>query len=177
MKKVLVISSTPREGGNSQLLAKSFAKGAQDSGNQVEFISLKDYKINYCIGCYACHTTGRCFQQDDMTTLANKLLDADVIVFSTPVYFYCMSGQLKVFIDRLVPVYTKVKADIYLFATAYDTDQNLLNNTLEAIRGLTRDCFEGCQEKGAMAVGGLDDAGEIEGRVELQQAYQMGKIC
>lgn len=178
MKKVVVVSSTPRVGGNSEILAREFARGASESGCSVEFISLRDYKLSYCIGCYACHKTGRCFQNDGMNELSNKLLGADVICFATPVYFYSMSGQLKVFIDRLVPVYEKIRADIYMIATMWDGDNSMMESTFEAMRGLTRDCFEECTEKGVLFGSGLDEAGAVKSRSDyLARAFEMGKNC
>ena len=111
-----------------------------------------------------------------MDELSKKLLNSDVIVFATPVYFYSMSGQLKVFIDRLVPIYEKIKADIYLIATQWDTDRELMNNAFEAIRGCTRDCFENCEEKGALFGVGLSEIGDAgKNKDILTQAYNMGK--
>lgn len=177
MKNVIVISSSPRKDGNSENLAKAFYKGAEEAGNKAELICLRDYNLGYCHGCYACSETGRCFQKDGMNELSEKLINADVIVFATPVYFYTMSGQLKVFIDRLVPSYTKINADIYLMCTAWDSDTEMLKLTIESIRGCTRDCFENCTEKGVIAVGGATEKGEINGRKELETAYYMGKNC
>ena len=176
MKNVLIISSTPRVGGNSEILAKEFEKGAKDAGHNVEFINLRDYNLNYCIGCYSCHKTGRCFHNDEMNKLYDKLLNANVIVFATPVYYYSMSGQLKVFIDRLVPIYTKIRADIYLIASQWDDDMKIMENTFNAIRGCTRDCFENCEEKGLLYGVGLSDVGDAsKNNIYLNQAYNMGK--
>ena len=175
MKKVLVISSSPRKNGNSERLCQAFAEGARQAGHDVEVICLRDYNLNYCIACYACNDLGRCVQEDGMNELAEKMKSADVIAFGTPVYFYTMSGQLKVFIDRLLPCYTEIKADIYMFCTAWDPETPNLELTLESIRGCTRDCFEQCKEKGALAVGGVYEVGDIEGRDELRQACEMGK--
>ena len=176
MKRVLVISSSPRINSNSDMLCKQFGKGAVESGHEVEYIRLSEKKVNYCIGCYACARTGVCFHHDDMREIASKVAACDVLVLATPVYFYSMSGQLKVFIDRLVPIYTKVNADVYIFATAYDSNEDNLLSTIEAIRGCTRDCMN-AREKGVIMVGGVDEAGDIEGRKELQDAYKMGKNC
>lgn len=175
MKKVLIISSSPRHNSNSYLLCKEFERGALEARHSVELVRLADKKINYCIGCYACSKLGHCFQNDDMNELALKMQEADVIVLASPVYFYSMSGQLKVFIDRLVQNYTKIHADIYLLITAWDSDVENLQSTLEAIRGCTCDCFEDCQEKGCIVVGGVNQAGDIKGRKELLQAYNMGE--
>lgn len=176
-KNVVIISSSPRKDGNSETLAKSFARGAVAAGHSVRFVYVLDYHLGYCHACYRCSKTGECFQHDGMNDIAKELLAADVLVFATPVYFYSMSGQLKVLIDRLVPWYTKIRADIYMLCTAWDSDTKMLQATFDAIRGCTRDCFENCEEKGALAVGGVGEKGEIEGRPELKDAYLMGFEC
>ena len=176
MKNVVVISSTPRVDGNSEILAKEFARGAKDAGHIVDFVDLKNYNLKYCIGCYACHKTGKCIHNDGMNELGQKLLNADVIAFATPVYFYSMSGQLKVFIDRLVPYYTKITADTYLIASQWDTNKDIMENTFNAIRGCTIECFENCKEKGVLYGAGLDGVGEARNNKEyMSKAYEMGK--
>lgn len=177
MKNVLIISSSPRKNGNSDLLCQEFARGATESGNKVEYVRLTEKKINYCIGCYTCTKLGKCFQNDDMNELAQKMEQADVILLATPVYFYSMCGQMKVFLDRLVQNYTKIHSDIYIFVTAWDSDKSMLNMTAEAIRGATRDCYENCPEKGVILAGGFSEKGTILGSKEMQTAYEMGKNC
>ncbi len=177
-KNVVIISSSPRINGNSDVLCQQFRKGAESSGNKVTYINLANYNLGYCIGCYACSQTGKCYQNDGMNEITESLLLADVIVFGTPVYFYSMSGQLKVFIDRLLPVYTKIKADIYMLITAADNEVANLEATAEAIRGLTRDCFENCQEKGIILAHSLTDRGEVLSHREyLSEALEMGATC
>lgn len=107
-KKVLILSGSPRRNGNSDILCNEFKKGAEESGNEVEKIFLRDKNINYCTGCYACSKVGKCVQKDDMAEILQKMIDADVIVMSTPVYFYTMDGQMKTLIDRTVARYTKI---------------------------------------------------------------------
>ncbi len=177
MKNVLILSSSPRKGGNSDLLCNEFYRGAAEAGNNTEIIRLNEKKIGFCQGCYACEKLGKCFQNDDMNELAEKMLKADVIVFATPVYFYSMSGQLKTFIDRLVPIYTKIRADIYIIATAWDDNTNMLESTVEAVRGCTMDCFEECRERGVIIAGGVNEKGAIIGRKEMTEAYNMGFHC
>lgn len=175
MKNVLIISSTPRKNGNSEVLAREFARGATDAGHKAEIIFLRDYNLKYCIGCYACSDTGKCIHKDEMNSLQEKLLKADVIVFATPVYFYSMSGQLKVFIDRLVPIYTQIHADIYMIATQWDEDKAIMDKVFEAIRGCTRACFEDCEEKGVLYGAGLNDIGDAKKNdTYMKQAYEMG---
>lgn len=177
MKNVVIISSSPRKGGNSDSLCREFEKGAIDAGHSVTYVNLADMKLGYCIACYACNKTGKCFQNDGVNELAEKLKSADVIVFGTPVYFYTMSGQLKVMIDRLTPHYEEINADTYIFATAWDSNTEMLKLTAESIRGATRDCFGTYNEKGCLLVGGVHSKGEILGRPEMKQAYEMGKNC
>ena len=176
-KKILVISSSARKTGNSETLCERFQKGAEEKGNVVRIVNLNDYNIGFCKGCYACsQNDGVCFQNDDMASIIDKLVSADAIVFATPVYFYCMSGQLKTFIDRLVPVYEKLtKKEVYIFVTAADENEAMLDSTVEAIRGLTRDCMEGTKEMGVIKASGVTDIGDIKGTEAYKLAYEMGK--
>lgn len=178
MKKVVIINSTPRVNGNSECLCKEFARGAKEAGHRVNIINLRDYNLKYCLACYACKETLRCIHNDGMNEISEMLEKADVIVLSTPVYFYSMSGQLKVFIDRLIPTYRKIKADIYLIATQWDASNQYLERTLEAIRGCTKECFYDCEEKGVIYGTCLGDKGEVYQReCYLAEAYELGKKC
>ena len=82
MKKVLIISASPRKGGNSDLLCDEFARGAAEVGHEVEKIRLAEKKVGYCTGCYACQKLNRCVQNDDANELVEKMLAADVIVLA-----------------------------------------------------------------------------------------------
>ena len=178
MKNVLIVSSSPRLNGNSDTLARSFEKGALGSGDHVDFVNLATKRINYCLACYGCAKNGRCIQRDDFNDILEPALKADVIVLATPTYFYSMSGQLKVFIDRLVSCYTKIRADIYILITAWDSNEKDLVSTLEAIRGCTSDCFEDCPEKGVILALGVSEKGQINDHPEyLDRAFTMGRDC
>lgn len=107
-KKVLILSSSPRKGGNSDLLCDEFMKGAKEAGHNVEKIFIAQKKINYCTGCGVCNSTHKCVQDDDMKEILDKMILSDIIVLATPVYFYSMDGQLKTLIDRTVPRYTEI---------------------------------------------------------------------
>lgn len=162
-KKVLIISASPRKGGNSDLLCDQFLLGAKEAGHNVEKIFLRDHKINYCLGCGVCNNTHKCVQKDDMKALLDKMVEADVIVLATPVYFYTMDAQLKTFIDRCVPRYTEISdKDVYFIVSAADTDKNNLAPTIEGLRGFTRDCLEGTKEKGIIYGTGAWQVGEVK---------------
>lgn len=173
----MIISASPRKNGNSDILCTNFKNGALAAGHNVEKIDLRDKNIGYCIGCYSCTKLGKCFQNDDMNELAKKLENADVIVLATPVYFYSMDAQLKTFIDRTVQNYTKIRADIYIMATAWDPNTVNLESTVEAVRGFSRDCLEECPEKGVIIAGGVSEKGDINKTKYPEQAYNMGLNC
>ena len=175
-KKVLIISSSPRKGGNSETLAAAFAKGAREAGNQVETVSLRDKQIGFCKGCFACLKLGHCVIQDDAVEIAAKMHDADVLVFATPVYYYSVSGQLKTMLDRANPLYDTDYAftKAYLLAAAAEDAPETFEGTEKAVQGWV-DCFPRCTLAGTVFAGGVNGVGEIAGHVALEQAYRMGK--
>ncbi len=175
-KKILVISSSPRRGGNSDLLCDQFVLGANEVGNQVEKIFLKDKNINYCIGCGSCfNNKSGCVQKDDMTEILEKMIVADVIVMATPVYFYTMCGQMKTFIDRLYARYTEINnKDIYFIITAAVNSKNALQRTVEEFRGLL-DCLNNVKEKAVIYGTGAWNIGDIKNSKVMIEAYELGK--
>ena len=102
--KILAISCSPREKGNTVILLDQALKGAQQEGAEVELYSLSGKKIEPCDGCGDCMETGKCHIQDDMQQLYPRMLAADGIIFGTPVYFYNMASQAKTVIDRTMPL-------------------------------------------------------------------------
>lgn len=176
MKNVLIISASPRKHGNSDILCDRFAQGADESGHSVEKIFLAEKNIGYCRGCGACNSTHKCVQKDDMADILAKMVNADVIVLATPVYFYTMDGQMKTFIDRTVPRYTEMKnKDFYFIMTAADTEKSSLNRTVEAFRGFTEDCLDGAREAGIIYGTGAWKVGEIKSTPSYNEAYEMGR--
>ena len=134
-KTVLVISTSPRTGSNSELLANEFARGAKDAGNEVEIISLKDKDIKFCRGCFACQKTKRCVIRDDADLIEQKMEKADVLVFATPIYYYEMSGQMKTMLDRGNPLFTTDYAfrDVYFIAAAAEDAQTSWTEDLHSL--------------------------------------------
>ena len=104
MSNVLVISTSLRAKSNSDILAERLIAGTKDAGHQVEQISLKGKTIGFCKGCLACQKTQKCVQKDDAVMIAEKVMNADTLVFVTPIYYYEMSGQMKTLLDRLNPL-------------------------------------------------------------------------
>lgn len=173
-KKVLMISGSPRKGGNSEILLGQFEKGARESGNEVEKVNLREKKIAPCMACYGCRGTKTCVQKDDMGELLEKMVEADVLVLATPVYFYSMDGQLKTMIDRTLPRYTEIAdKDVYLIATAA-AGRRAMERTMDAMKGFT-DCLPGARVKGEIYGEGVYQKGEVEGTPAYQEAYEAGK--
>ncbi len=150
--------------------------GAKEAGHQTEKIFLRDKNVNYCLGCFACQSNGgSCVQRDDMDETLNKMIEADVLVMATPVYFYCMNAQMKTLIDRTCPRYTSI-SDIkfYLIATANDSSKNAMSQTITGFRGFLR-CLYNAEDSGIIYGTGVCDIGDIKGHPAMKQAYEMGK--
>lgn len=176
MKNVLLIGASYRKNGNSNALLKEFARGASESGNAVETVYLSEHKIAFCRGCLACQKTLRCVIGDDANEIAEKMKNADVLVFATPVYYYSISGQLKTMIDRANPLYLSDYRfrDVYLLATAAEDDESAVEGAVKAVEGFV-DCYEHANFKGVVFAGGVNSVGDIAGHKALEQAYLAGK--
>ena len=174
-KKVLILSGSPRKGGNSDLLCDEFARGALQSGNSVEKIRVAEKEVAFCHGCYYCSDHGgECATKDDMAEILQKMIDADVIVLASPVYFYSIDAQLKVVIDRTVARWTEVKnKEFYYIVTCADEEKTSAETTLACFRGYA-DCVDGAVEKGVIYGVGAYQKGEVKNTPAFKEAYDMG---
>lgn len=177
MKKVLIISTSLRRNSNSDYIAREFERGAKDAGNEVEFVSLIGKKIDFCIGCLSCQLTQECVIKDDANEIAEKVKNADVVVYATPVYYYEMSGQMKTLIDRmncLFPSDYKFR-DVYLLAASAEDEESAMDGAVKGVQGWV-DCFEKANLAGVIRGTGLTETGEAKKDEEiLKKAYEMGK--
>ena len=177
MKNVLVISTSLRAGSNSEVLAEKFAEGAKQAGNNVELVSLKNKKLNFCIGCLSCQRTQQCVIKDDANEIVHKMQMADVIVFATPIYYYEMSGQMKTLLDRGNPLFASDYnfKDIYLIATCADGEKQALDKAISGL-GCWIDCFDGVELKGVVYGVGANEPNQTKSMPKLQEeAFEMGK--
>ena len=179
MKKIVILNGSPRRNGNSAALVKAFTEGAESAGNTVTEFFLDGMNIHGCKGCFGGHSSRECpcVQKDDMDKIYPAVKGCDVVIFSSPLYYWNMSGQLRTAIDRL-------------FALE-EGDGNLL-------RGNGRSCallmaaeghgFEDVllyydhltehlrwENLGHVLAGGNGDAGDIKGKPELDAAYDLGR--
>lgn len=178
MKKVLVISTSLRGNSNSEALADEFVRGAQDSGNQAEKVSLRGKNISFCRGCFACPKSGHCAINDDANAIVEKMLNADVLVFASPIYYYEMCGQMKTLLDRANPLYSldyKFR-DVYFLSAAAEKEEGVDSRAVSGLEGWI-ECFPKSHLAGKVFAGGVTDPGEIQNHPALKEAYEMGKKC
>lgn len=176
-KRVLILSTSPRKGGNSELLADAFAKGAREAGHAVEKICLYDKDIRFCKGCLACQQTQSCVIEDDASRIVQRLIEADAVAFATPIYFYEMCGQMKTLLDRSNPAFASRYAfrDIYLLAASADADEAAMDGAVKGLQGWI-DCFANARLAGVVRGVGATAVGDIASApAALAAAYAMGK--
>lgn len=102
--KIVMLEGSPNTQGSSNMLAEEFARGAKETGHEIVTISAAHSRINPCTGCVSCGYDGPCVQKDDMGQIRQEILGADMLVFVTPLYYYGMSAQLKILVDRFCGV-------------------------------------------------------------------------
>ena len=179
MKKILIISSSPRKNSNSEALCKAFAEGAMEAGNEVEIVALRDKALNFCRGCFACQKTQKCVINDDAVEICRKALTANVLVFATPIYYYEMSGQLKTMLDRLNPLYPSDYAftEVYFLSSAAEDEDSVPERAVNGVEGWV-ECFEKARLAGTVFMGGVTAAGEKPDHpAALEEAWKMGQKC
>lgn len=178
-KNIVILNGSPRRKGNTSMLVKAFTEGAERAGNTATEFFLDSMNIHGCKGCFGGHS-GRecpCVQKDDMNKIYPAVRECDVIVFATPLYYWNMSGQIRTAIDRL-------------FALE-EGDGNLLRGHGRASALLMAAEGHGFEDVvlyydhlmehlkwtnlGHVLAGGNMDTGDIEGKPELQEAYELGK--
>ena len=176
MKQVIVISTSLRKGSNSDMLADQFIEGARSAGNEVEKIPLMGKNIQFCKGCLACQKLGRCVINDDVNDIMAKVLQANVVCWATPIYYYEMSGQMKTLIDRMNAMYEQDYQfrDVYLLTTAAEDEEETPKRAETRLTGWI-DCYPKSHLAGTLFCGGVNDAREIDGNAKLQEAYELGK--
>ena len=173
--KVLAISSSPRKGGNTDVLCDEFLKGAAESGHETKKIRLAEKKIAPCLACDGCRKTHVCVQKDDMADILSDMMSADVILFATPAYFYSVCSQMKILIDRCFVNHKALSGKKVISAiTSADPTHASADGAAEALHGLYR-CMNGAVELGVIYGCGAWDKGDIYRHPALTEAYEMGK--
>lgn len=182
-RNILILKGSPRENGNSSVLANVAAAGAGEAGAAVDVYSLHTMDIRPCDACDSCMETGGvCVVSDDMQTLYPKLQEADVILLASPIYWFTMSAQLKACIDRFYAfegseelVFAGKKFAIVL---TYGDSDPYSSGAVNAIHTFQSMCRYLNAEIIGMVYGTANDIGDIEKQPELmEQAYNLGKLA
>lgn len=174
--KVTVITGSAHKKGTSAMLADKFIEGAMESGHEVFRFDAAFEKVNPCLACEYCsaHDT-QCVHKDSMEKLNEKLIDADVIVFATPLYYYTVSAQIKAVIDRFHAKNAVLSGNkkAIMLATAYGDD----DQTMEALDKMFNSAlrFLNWENAGTVYAIGCPIREVIENTNYLQQAYDLGK--
>ncbi len=142
----------------------------------METVSLKGKDLRFCKGCLTCQKTQRCVIADDAPAMVQKMYEADVLVFATPIYYYELSGQLKTLLDRTNPLYTTDYhfRDVYLLTSAAEDEEQTSARAVTGLEGWIA-CFENSRLAGSVFAGGVNSPGEIKEHAALASAYEMGK--
>ena len=180
MKNVLGIVGSPRKNGNTFALVASILEGAEAAGAQAELVFLKDLHIKECDGCHVCWTGKECSKDDDMNALYPRIVNSDVIVFGTPVYWYGPTALMKGLIDRLVYFncpenHAKIKGKSALLAVSFEEQDPDAASLL--VQFFDR-CFQYLEMNlaGKILVPGITKRGEVSKKPEcLAAAFDLGK--
>ncbi len=184
--KTLGISTSPRNHGNSDLLLREALSGAESAGAKTEYILLSDYNIAPCIECNACYSRGDCKIHDDFQQISQKILDADRIVFATPIFFMNVCAQAKMLIDRSQCLWAyKFILNKQLFNPKRDRRAMVIavggsksKKQFECIRLTMKSYFDALELNYSLNlfVNKVDDFGEIHKHpTALKEAFRLGK--
>ena len=174
--KIVVLTGSPRLNGNTNYMASQFMKGAEEAGHKVYRFDCTRHKVAGCIGCNACGMNGDCFMQDDFSELRPHLLEADMVVFVTPMYYFGFSSQLKAVIDRFYAINGKIKgaAKQSAFIMAY-ADSAYKDAEAMRVHYSTLADYLGWRDMGSVIAPGVWTAGSIRNTTYGEEAYQLGK--
>lgn len=176
-KKIVAIVSTPRTGGNSEILVQRFTEGAAAAGHTCTVYYVRDLSIGFCRACRYCIAhKGECIQSDDMTAIRSSMMEADVIVLSTPVYKACMSAQLKTVADRMYALNRiMTDKDFYFIASAADEREGM-ESTMVSMQGIIR-AYKGSRLKGRIYGSCVSAPGDVRSTPAMDEAYAVGFNC
>ena len=175
-RKVLILQGSARKNGNTDLLSQEFLKGAQEAGHEVEKIYLHTQKIGCCLGCGMCQGNGgHCVRKDDAIRILEKMLEADYIVLSSPVYFYSFTGQLKILLDRSFSIERLLTGKTFYMITTGAAPFQQYYETIDACYRNYISCFKDAVNGGIIHAYGTMNKGDAKASPAMQEAYEMGK--
>ena len=174
--KIVVLTGSPRKNGNSAYLAEQFIKGAEENGHDVFRFDCAFKQVEPCRACNRCGMDGPCIFNDDFQELRSHLIDADMVVFATPMYYFGISAQMKRVIDRFYAINGQIKGvskkAVFLMTYA-DTSRKEAKPMLVHYHTLMD--YLGWTSVGEVVASGVWTAGSVRNTDYPQQAYQLGK--
>ncbi len=172
---IVVLESSPHKKGASNTLADYFIKGAGESGHTVHVMDVAHMDIRPCAGCYAGKKEGHCMvHKDEMWRIEQALAKTDMVVYVTPVYFYDMSAQLKLVVDRLHCFYGNLLGGkSLLLATAWRQDDEVMSYLRNLYNGMAE--YLRYENLGAVMAKGCGNPETIHGSRYAREAYRLGK--
>lgn len=174
--KILVLESSPNRHGSSNMLAGEFIRGAEETGHRVQVVDVAHADIHPCSGCVACGYEGPCAQKDDMEQIRADILAADMLVFVTPLYYYGMSAQLKILVDRFCAFNSSLTAGrkkSALIAAAWNSDSWTFDALEAHYNTLVR--YLSLQDQGTILGRGCGTPAMTRRSHFMQAAYALGK--
>lgn len=178
-KNIVILNGSPRKTGNTSALVKSFTEGAESVGNTITEFFLDKMDIHGCKGCFGGHSSQKCpcVQKDDMAQIYPAVKECDVVVLSSPLYYWTMSGQLRTALDRLFALEegdgnllrgNGKSSALLMAAEGHGFDDAVLyyDHLMEHLRW---------KNLGHVLAGGNMKVGDIKGKTEIEQAYALGK--
>lgn len=178
-KKIVILNGSPRKKGNTSALAAEFARGAEKAGHIVTEFFLDRMDIHGCKGCFGGHSSRECpcVQKDDMAQIYPAVKESDVVVLASPLYYWTMSGQLRTALDRLFALEEgdgnllrgNGRASVLLMAAEGHGFEDALTYYEHLLEHL---CWK---DLGHVLSGGNMEVGDIEGKSELERAYELGR--
>ncbi len=174
--KITVLQGSPHKKGSSNLLAEQFIKGAEEAGHSVTILDTAHMNMHPCIGCDRCGMNGECVHKDDNNIIRDTLLNSDMVVFVTPIYYFGMSAQLKTVVDRFYSYTTRLSGKhlkAALITAAWDANEDVMPYTAEHYKKLCR--YMNFEDVGTVLGAGCGTPAMTKDTVHMQKAYELGK--
>ena len=174
--KIIVLLGSPNPKGSTGILVEQFRRGAEESRHVVEVIDVCRAEIHPCTGCVRCGYEGPCVQKDDVETIRRKLLDVDMVVFATPLYYYGMTAQLKTVVDRFCAYNSSLNSCCLksaLLTVAWNDDDWTFEALAAHYKTLVR--YINFEDKGMVLGYGCGTPSMTQRSKYPQEAYRLGK--
>lgn len=174
--KIVVLEGSPNGRGSTHLLAEAFSSGAREAGHSVQLVDAAHADVHPCIGCIRCGYEGPCVQKDAMEEIRPAILEADMLVFATPLYYYGMSAQLKTVVDRFCAFNSSIQRKHMrsaLLAVAWNGDSWTFDALEAHYKTLVR--YLNFRDQGMILGKGCGTPAMTKRSNYLSMAYEMGK--